>query len=210
LNLKHCIYIALGSLALLGGCQQKPVATSSSPEAQITGAPIDSPAQSSAVPTNQFGIKEAPTDPAARAALAQEAPKPTSREGYQSVTFGELSDFPYETNDDGELMPGSEVPETIAALHQTQVAVSGFLVPIEYQEDKVSGVILVRNQLLCCYGEEPRLNEWVLVSVDPPVEAVMDVPVTFFGKFEASPDVEEGQVISLYRMDATGMEKMEY
>lgn len=65
------------------------------------------------------------------------------------------------------------------------------------------------NQLLCCYGEEPQLNEWVLVSVDPPVDPVTDVPVTFFGDFEASPDMEEEQVISLYRMNATGMETME-
>ncbi len=66
----------------------------------------------------------------------------------------------------------------------------------------------MRNQLLCCFGEEPKLNEWILVSADPPVEAKLDVPVTFFGKFEAAPDIEEGQVISLYRLSATAMEAM--
>ncbi len=179
------------------------------PLPSITGAPIDAPAQSS-VATDNFGVKIAPTDPEARAALAQEAPPPEVREGFQSVSFAQLSDFPYPTDENGALLPEATLPSEISALHGSKVALSGFLVPIEFQEDKVSGVILVRNQLLCCYGEEPKLNEWVLVTVDPPVEAVTDVPVTFFGTFEAGPDVEEGQVISLYRMNATEMETMEY
>jgi hypothetical protein len=88
------------------------------------------------------------------------------------------------------------------------VAVSGFAMPIEFKGDKVRSLILVRNQLLCCFGEEPKLNEWMFVNIDPPVEAVMDVPVTLFGTLYASPDREENQVVSLYRMQADGMEKM--
>ena len=53
------------------------------------------------------------------------------------------------------------------------------------------------------------MNEWVLVEVDPPVDMVTDVPVTFFGEFEASPDEEEGMVISLYRMRASEMGSMD-
>lgn len=150
----------------------------------------------------------APSDPQARAAMSVEAPRPSDRQGYRSVTFSDLASFPYKTNEDGELLPNQPIPSGVLALDKSKVAVSGYLVPIEYKEDKVSGVILVRNQLLCCYGEEPQLNEWVLVSVDPPVEAQLDVPVTFYGSFEVSPDIEEGQVISLYRMSATEMKEM--
>jgi len=53
------------------------------------------------------------------------------------------------------------------------------------------------------------LNEGVFVDIDPPVEAVTDVPVTLFGEFYADPDREGEQVISLYRMRATEMERME-
>lgn len=178
---------------------------------EIQGAPIDSPVSESSTSSAKpgIGIKEAPTDPEARAALAQEAPTPKSKAGYTGVTFQQLSDFSYETDEDGKLLPESSLPDSISKLDSSAVAVSGFLVPIEFKEEKVSSLILVRNQLLCCYGEEPKLNEWVFVNIDPPVEAVTDVPVTIYGTFYASPDLEEDQVISLYRMQASEMEKMD-
>lgn len=181
------------------------------PVSQIQGAPIDAPAPAatSTPKPGGFGIKEAPTDPAARAALAAEAPTPKGKSGFTPVTFNELSSFPYETDKDGKLLKSSVVPPEISKLDKSAVALSGFLVPIEFKDDKVSSLILVRNQLLCCYGEEPKLNEWVFVSVDPPVEAVTDVPVTLYGTFYATPDIEGEQVISLYRMEATEMERMD-
>lgn len=204
-----CATLAVGlGLLLMGcfGCQNQPPEVAATPIAIPTGAPIDSAPSQSA--QGGLGMKQAPTDPAERAALAAEAPSPTSKEGYRSVTFSELSNFPFNTDENGALLPDSQVPSNILELNGKKVAVSGFLVPIEYQGEQVSGVILVRNQLLCCYGEEPKLNEWVLISVNPPVEAITDVPVTFFGDFEAGPDMEDDQVVSLYRMNATDMEAM--
>lgn len=199
--------IALIIVVLLVGCQPK----TSAPVAEVTGAPIDAPAATpQPVQTGPGGVKIAPTDPAERAKLAKEAPKPQAKDGYTGVTFTELSDFPYDIDENGKLLPDSKLPEQISNLDQQQVAVSGFLVPIEFVEDKVSSLILVRNQLLCCYGEEPKLNEWIFINVNPPVDLVTDVPVTLFGKFYASPDEEAGQVISLYRMEATGMEAMSF
>ena len=206
MKLYRVLLICLALVTL--GCSPEQAQTAQEPTPIPTGAPIDS-APTPTEQSNGFGIKQAPTDPAARAALAAEAPRPKSREGYQSVTFSELSDFPFSTDENGVLLPDSKVPTEISELNGKKVALSGFLVPIEYVEDKVSGVILVRNQLLCCYGEEPQLNEWVLINVDPPVEPITDLPVTFFGDFEASPDMEQEQVISLYRMNANGMEIME-
>ena len=176
------------------------------PVPQITGAPIDFPPPESPPEPQQ---KVAPTDPEARAALAAEAPKPAAKDGYQSVTFLELSDFPYATDEDGALLPDAVLPQEIADLDGQLVGVSGFLIPIDFQEDKVSSLILVRNQLLCCFGEEPQLNEWIFVNINPPVEPVTEKPITLYGKFYASPDEEAGQTISLYRMDATEMTDME-
>lgn len=190
------------------GCQkQAPIPQAST---AIQGAPLDAPVSPTPQGTaGKYTPKVAPTDPQERAALAAEAPLPVLKDGYLSVSFKELSDFSYLTTEDGSLLPDQVIPDKIQSLHQKQVAVSGFLVPIEYKDDKVSGLILVRNQLLCCFGEEPKLNEWILVSVNPPVEVAVEVPVTFFGKFEVAPDIEEGQVISLYRLSATEMETMD-
>ncbi len=209
--------LALGGallLAAFAGCQSQP----SPPQAASTplrGPAIDAPAASptplsnpSGDPSNPRALKVAPTDPAERAALAVEAPAPAVRDGFSSVTFSQLSDFVYQADMNGKLTPESTLPQEVSALDDTNVALSGFLVPIEFQGDKVSSLILVRNQLLCCFGEEPKLNEWVFVNADPPVDAVMEVPVTLYGKFYASPDREEGQIISLYRMQAEDMEAM--
>lgn len=192
---------------LFAACAKTSPDKNSQPGPVITGAPIDS-AVSTNAPLGPKGTKIAPTDPAERAALAVEAPAPGDKAGHTSITFSELSDFPFETDEDGKIVAGSVLPENIAKLDQTRVAVSGYVVPIEFKEDKVSGLILVRNQLLCCYGEEPKLNEWIFVTVDPPVEMVTERPVTLFGNFSASPDLEDGQVFSLYRMEATDMEVM--
>ena len=201
--------IAAGSIFLLSfsACKQE---SSPAPEVALQGAPLDAPLTASpSPPVVGMGVKVAPTDPAERAKLAEEAPQPESRDGFVGVSFSELSDFSYETDLDGKLLETAKLPREIADLDEKQVAVSGYLVPIEFQDDKVSSLILVRNQLLCCYGEEPKLNEWIFVNVNPPVELVSDIPVTLFGKFYASPDEEEGQVISLYRMEATDMEAMD-
>lgn len=202
-------FIAVGAIVLLSfsACQQE---SAPPPPVAVQGAPLDAPLTvSPSPPVVGMGVKVAPTDPAERAKLAEEAPQPESREGYVGVSFSELSNFSYQTDPDGRLLETAKLPEEIAQLDEKQVAVSGYLVPIEFQDDKVSSLILVRNQLLCCYGEEPQLNEWIFVNVNPPVELVSDIPVTLFGKFYASPDEEEGQVISLYRMEATDMEAMD-
>lgn len=209
--------LIVGALLLaLAGCQDKPVtpppqAASTPLRGQAIDAPVASPtafAASTPDPSNPRALKVAPTDPAERAALAVEAPAPTAKDGFSPVTFSQLSDFVYQADMEGKLTPESSLPAEISQLDKTNVALSGFLVPIEFDGDKVSSLILVRNQLLCCFGEEPKLNEWVFVNADPPVDAVMEVPVTLFGKFYASPDREEGQIISLYRMEAQGMEAM--
>ena len=207
--------LALAATLIWAGCQAKPTPSPSPSLVAVQGAPIDAPPAATATPSPQDGaptgrgLRVAPTDPAERAKLAVDAPQPAAKEGYTPLSFTELSNFVYEADMNGVLSPESSFPDEIAKLDKTKVAVSGYLMPIEFKGSKVSTLILVRNQLLCCFGEEPKLNEWVFVNVDPPVENTVDVPVTMYGTFYASPDREEGQIISLYRMQAQAMEAMQ-
>jgi hypothetical protein len=50
---------------------------------------------------------------------------------------------------------------------------------------------------LCCFGQEPKINEWAFVLAQPPVEGVTGVP---------DADVEDNQVLSLCRMLAEDVE----
>lgn len=202
------LFLATGLLAVLG-CQPNAQPPAAANQAPLKGQPIDAPASpssSSALAT--ASLRQAPDDPAARASMVVEAPDPVARDGFLSVPFSTLSGFVYEADMEGHLTPESHLPDEIAKLDKTKVALSGFLVPIEFKADKVCSMILVRNQLLCCYGQDPKLNEWVFVNIDPPVESIMDVPVTLFGTLYASPDKEDDQVVSLYRMQAEAMEPM--
>lgn len=209
LRLRISLLALTAGLLGLAGCRTSDPPMAAAPSTPLRGAAIDAPASPpSGSAAGGIGIRPVPSDPAEREKLAAEAPAPVNKDGYTSLSFSDLSDFVYDTDANGKLTPESSLPEEIATLDQKPAALSGYVVPIEYKDDKVSSLILVRNQLLCCFGQEPKLNEWVFVNVDPPVEAVMDVPVTLFGTFYASPDREEGQVVSLYRMNATAMEAM--
>ena len=133
-----------------------------------------------------------------RAELAKELDAAPKLEGYRSLSFKFLAGFECGLDETGNVIP---VPDRILALDKTKVGVSGFMVPMELKGDKVSRFILLRNQLLCCYGEEPKANEWIYIGFDEPVPFIADKPVAVFGVLESSPDVVEGQLLSLYTMN---------
>lgn len=187
---------------LFCGCQSSQTAASPG-QTQTRGAAIDSgPAASTATPAGSAtpaanpvsGTRQLPSDPAARAKLAVDVPAPKGEGKFQAISFAQLSGFAYETDEQGRLTPRCKVPAAIRDLDEETVALAGFMVPIEFEDDKVSSLILVRDQLLCCFGQQPKLNEWVYVNADPPVTAITDTPVTLYGKFHARPDFEGDQI----------------
>lgn len=162
-------------------------------ETSQKGAPIDG---SQDVP---FTPREASGDPDE---LSKPAPAPSTLEGYRPLEFGVLSDF-----DASDEQP--EVPRKILDLDRTRVAVSGFMMPMRLDEEGITDFVLVKNQLLCCYGQSPALNEWIYVTMDHPVPVTMDVPITVAGVLEVGADKHEEQILSLYRMAGQEMVVME-
>lgn len=141
--------------------------------------------------------------------MGQDPPKPASRDGFRSLSFADLSGFTYETDQAGVPTPNSVIPKPIKDLNKEQVALSGFAIPLEFSGDQVSAMLLVRNQLLCCFGQEPKFNEWAFVIVHPPSAVPLDVPVTVSGTLYTEPDFEGEQVLTLYRMNAHKVDKLE-
>lgn len=144
--------------------------------------------------------------PLERAELSQELDSAPQREGYISLSFSTLADFECSEAVSGET---PKIPEEILDLDQKTVGITGFMVPIELEAEKVSRFILLRNQLLCCYGEEPAINEWVYVALDKPVPPVVDKAIAIYGRLESSPDVVDGQLVSLYRMNGHSLQILE-
>ncbi|MGH7162583.1 MAG: hypothetical protein ACREID_03790, partial [Planctomycetota bacterium] len=57
----------------------------------------------------------------------------------------------------------------------------------------------------CCYGVMPRMNEWVHVKMAPGKKAkfAIHVPLVAYGTLAVGEQIEDGIVMSLYRMEST-------
>jgi hypothetical protein len=98
------------------------------------------------------------------------------------------------------------IPDFIRALNGTKVAVTGFLIPVDTDEtgEFATVFVIVRSQMTCCYGVVPKLNEWVMVTMEKnkKIKAVSDVPTTVFGVIDIGEKYEDMKGWTLYRMTA--------
>lgn len=99
-----------------------------------------------------------------------------------------------------------ELPNDIRQLDGQRVEVRGYLVPLETNGDRVVSFVLVRDQMMCCFGKVPAPNEWILVSLSPsfPVQISLapDRPICVTGVLQARVEEEKGVILSIYWMQA--------
>ncbi len=97
-----------------------------------------------------------------------------------------------------------QIPQPIKELNGKKVALQGFMVPIDLKGGKTTRFMLVRDQSLCCFGRMPRMNEWVSVTMNPEKSArvILDQPVTVFGNLKVGEVMDNGEVLSIYRLDS--------
>jgi hypothetical protein len=158
-------------------------------------------------------VRGEPIKPAAPPAVA---PKPgttvadaptTDKAGLATVGFDKLAGFAYlapeYTGTNPPPMPDTnQIPASIRAFDGKKVAVKGFMLPLKVQEGKVTELILLRDQSMCCFGGVPKLNEFVTVKMTGGgVRAVMDQAVTLVGKLKVGEFTENGYLLGIYQMD---------
>jgi hypothetical protein len=131
------------------------------------------------------------------------------------IGFDRLSGFPFQLSDDlvsntnaakanGQV--NAMIPEDIRALDHHTVLVEGFMVPLDYEKDKVVEFILVQDPFGCCYGSPPQIHELIKVRVKSPgVSAIMDGPARARGMLHVGAERENGFLSSIYRMDAENL-----
>ncbi len=131
-------------------------------------------------------------------------PAPPAQEGYKSVGFLELSNYEYLLQDriEGEAPPPDQIPAAIRALDKQAVAITGFMMPIEIDNRRVRSFLLVKSQLLCCFGVPPKMNEWIYceMRMGKMAEYVQDVPTIVTGELHVGEELQDGYVMSIYRM----------
>lgn len=124
------------------------------------------------------------------------SPQKTS---YRPVAWTQLSSFACPAKS-----ASIPLPAQVQALDGQPVQLSGYMVPLDMEGTRIQSFLLVRDQMLCCFGKMPALNEWVFVEFPKGggLELEVDKPLQVSGRFRAREEREKGVVMSLYRMKA--------
>jgi hypothetical protein len=129
---------------------------------------------------------------------------------YVLVHFDKLADFAYEVPDDPITDPKAKaiiekniIPKEVADFHKKKIALKGFMLPLKVEGGKITEMLIMRDQSMCCYGTVPKINEWVSVRMPEGkgVKPIMDVPITIFGTLKVGEVLENGYLVGIYELD---------
>jgi hypothetical protein len=133
---------------------------------------------------------------------------------FLKVTFSALGGYKYELPDpevvrasaDPTKPPTQQIPEPLMKIHGEQVVIVGFMVPFDIdRKGNVKSFALTQNQAFCCFGIPPAMNELVMVTMEEGKTApfLNNIPLAVYGKIEVGEEIDDGYVLSLYRMSAS-------
>jgi len=220
--------LACGLLTSIGGlcvlAVTQPAAFAQTDPDEIKGAPLDAPLEESpktsgnipdvtplgrALPQESLDLLQQMEEGGGKDPLKFEK----TRDGkHLKVTFNALGSYTYEVPDPDAILASpdptkplkDQIPKPLKKLDAQEVVIVGFMVPVEVDNTgNVKSFALTQNQMFCCFGVPPGMNEWVMVSMgDRPAKYYSDLPIAAFGKLEVGEEIEDGYVMSVYRMNA--------
>jgi hypothetical protein len=136
-----------------------------------------------------------------RAADDLGVPAPEVDEGYLRLGFDKLASYKFippafDPVADPKAVPPSgneQIPVTVKSWSGRKAIVTGFL--------------LVKDPMLCCYGVMPNMNEWVVVKMvkGAGVKPMMDVPISFYGELKVGAMYENGYMTGVYLLEGEKM-----
>ena len=142
---------------------------------------------------------------------------PSQGDPFTRIGFEKLAGYLFDVPDD-LLAPASnqlaqatakteaQIPADVKALDKKRVALKGFMLPLKVEAGKVTELLIMKDQSMCCFGAVPKINEWVSVKmVGGGVKPFMDQPVTFFGTLHVGETRENGYLVGIYTMDGETM-----
>jgi hypothetical protein len=126
-------------------------------------------------------------------------------DGYLKVGFDRLGAFPFvgDCSTVSAAATEAQIPAVIKKLNGSKVIVTGFMLPVKMgrNDELTTEFLLLKSQLLCCYGIAPQANEWVLVEMPKGVKPNMDVPISFRGTLHVGAMFENGYLTGIYSLD---------
>lgn len=100
--------------------------------------------------------------------------KVAAADGVTAISWRTISmqDLPMEDILDKLLYPEDyaedefNFPPRIADLHEQEISIVGYMIPLEWDGTKVPEFMLVRDLLGCCFGGAPQPDEWMEVVME--------------------------------------------
>jgi hypothetical protein len=137
---------------------------------------------------------------------------PEVQDGYLKLGFDRLSSFKFVApeydpvaNPKGTAPSGEEqIPSEVKGWSGRKAIVTGFMLPTKLDNGKATEFLLMANQMACCYGTVPNMNDWVIVRIPQGVPITQDVPISFRGTFRVGATFESGYLTGIYRLEAEG------
>ena len=131
---------------------------------------------------------------------------------YQSLTFNMLTSYPFrEPNwakmDDPAYIASLKLDEQISPqiqkMNGKKVEIQGFMLPLDMSEGNLRTFMLLKDQMACCYGNMPRLNEWVYVRVPKKkkINIHQDVLITLLGTLRVGAKFEREVLTGIYHLE---------
>jgi hypothetical protein len=148
-----------------------------------------------------------------RAELA--LPPPEVEHGCLKLGFDRLDSFKFiapeydpAVDAKGKAPSGDDqIPAGVKAWNGKDAVITGFMLPTKLENGKATEFLIMANQMACCFGTVPNMNDWVIVRMPQGTEVVQDVPLSFYGRLTVGAIFENGYMTGIYQLDAEGMEK---
>jgi len=142
------------------------------------------------------------------------APAPTNTiQSGDFVGFDQLAGFKVTLNNEllfntnrpawADQQVSGMIPARIRAADGKLINVDGFMIPLEYKGKQVSKFILAMNQNTCCFGGNPQIHEFIIVSViGNGVPDEMDIPLRVKGVIRVAVIRNQGKLSGIYSLEA--------
>ena len=150
------------------------------------------------------------TDQASEPGAVRGASLPT--ETHQVLTFNMLTGYPFiEPNwakmEDPAYIASLNLDEQISpeiqAMDGKKVEIQGFMLPLDMLEGNLRTFMLLKDQMACCFGNLPRLNEWVYVRVpkQKKINIHQDIVITLLGTLRVGAKFEGEVLTGIYHLE---------
>jgi hypothetical protein len=137
-------------------------------------------------------------------------------DGYLQIGFDKLADFQvfvlHQVTDPIRFTSvpklSRPIPDFIKSLDNHEVAVQGFMLPLKFENTRVTEFLLMRSRSFCCFGVPLQINEWIHVRMKGDgVRSIMDVPLTVYGTLHVGEIIKNGQLSCIYKLDGEKMDE---